>query len=310
MAAPAKVKGMRILVTEELHPDGIKMLKDAGMELVHWDWQKLTDPKLPNDFDAIIGKQYYKCNKELIDRLLPRLKYVITCGAGLDNIDLKYCAEKGIKVFNAPGSNAASVAEHVVMAMLAVLRNLTYCHESMRAGKWERFELAGNELMGKTIGVIGVGAIGRHLVHRLSVFGVNIIYNDIRRDPETEQRYNIKFVDLDTLYKEADIITLHAWLDDKTLHMINDASIAKMKKGVILINAARGKLVDQEALVRGLESKKIRGAAIDVYEEEPTKHKALLDRKDVVFTPHNSGVPKEGYVRMNTWAVDNFFRGA
>jgi len=310
MAAPEKLKGMRILVTEELHPDGIKMLKDAGMELVHWDWQKLTDPKLPTDFDAIIGKQYYKCNKELIDRLLPRLKYVITCGAGLDNIDLKYCAAKGIKVFNAPGSNAASVAEHVIMAMLAVLRNLAYCNESVHAGKWERFELAGNELLGKTIGIIGVGAIGRHLVHRLSVFGVNIVYNDIRRDPETEQRYGIKFVDLDTLYKESDIITLHAWLDDKTLHMINDAAFKKMKKGAILINAARGKLVDQEALVRALEGGKIRGAFIDVYEDEPTHFQPLISRKDVIFTPHNSGVPKEGYVRMNTWAVDNFFRGA
>jgi phosphoglycerate dehydrogenase-like enzyme len=308
--APDKVKGMRILVTEELHPDGLQMLKDAGMVLVHWDWQKLTDPKLPTDFDAIIGKQYYKCNKELIDRLLPRLKYVITCGAGLDNIDLKYCAQKGIKVFNAPGSNAASVAEHVIMVMLAVLRNLNACQDSVHAGKFERFELAGNELMGKTIGIIGVGAIGRHLVHRLSVFGVDIVYNDIRRDLETEQRYGVRFVDLDTLYKEADLITLHAWLDDKTMHMINDSAIAKMKKGAILVNAARGKLVDQEALVRGLESGKLRGAAIDVYEDEPPNFKPLLERRDVVFTPHNSGVPKEGYVRMNTWAVDNFLRGA
>ena len=305
-----KLRGMRILVTEDLHPIGLKMLEDAGMELVHWDWQELTDPSLPTDFDAIIGKQYFKCNQELIDRLLPRLKYVITCGAGLDNIDLKYCAEKGIKVFNAPGSNAASVAEHVVMVALAVLRNLNKCQSSVHAGRWDRFELAGNELMGKTFGIIGLGAIGRHLVHRLSVFGVRVLYSDIRQDMESELKYGLEFVDQDTLLAESDIITLHAWLDDSTYHLIDDETIAKMKDGAILINAARGPLVDQEALVRALEAGKLRGAAIDVYEQEPPEHKPLLDREDVVFTPHNSGVPYEGYIRMNTWAITNFFNGA
>ncbi len=309
--ANEKLRGMRILVAEELHPDGIRMLEDAGMELVHWDWQKLTDPALPTDFDAIIGKQYFQCDKELIDRLLPRLKYAITCGAGLDNIDLNYCAEKGIKVFNAPGSNAASVAEHVVMVVLAVLRNLNACQKSVRAaGKWGRFDLAGNELMGKTVGVIGLGAIGRHLVHRLHAFSVDIVYNDIRRDNETELKYGVRFVTLDELLASSDIITLHAWLDESTFHLVNDETLAKMKDGAILVNAARGPLVDQEALVRALESGKLRGAAIDVYEEEPPEWRPLLDREDVVFTPHNSGVPYEGYIRMNTWAIQNFFNGA
>ena len=305
-----KLRGMRILITEDLHPQGVKMMEEAGMELVYWDWQKLTDPTLPTDFDAIIGKQYYQCNQALIDRLLPRLKYVITCGAGLDNIDLKYCAEKGIKVFNAPGSNAASVAEHVVMVALAVLRNLNECQKSVHAGKWDRFELAGNELMGKTFGIIGLGAIGRHLVHRLSVFGVRVLYNDIRRDMESELKYGLEFVDRDYLLANSDIVTLHAWLDASTMHLMNDETIGKMKDGSVLINAARGPLVDQEALVRALESGKLRGAAIDVYEDEPPNYRPLLDRDDVVFTPHNSGVPYEGYIRMITWALDNFFRGA
>lgn len=306
-----KLRGKRILVAEELHPQGIQMLEEAGMELVHWDWQNLTDPALPTDFDAIIGKQYFKCNRELIDRLLPRLRYVITCGAGLDNIDLKYCAEKGIKVFNAPGSNAASVAEHVIMVALAVLRNLNACQDSIRSGgKWARFDLAGNELMGKTFGIVGLGAIGRHLVHRLSVFGVRMLYDDIRRDMESELKYGLEFVDRDTLLAQSDIVTIHTWLDDSTYHLMNDETIGKMKDGAILINAARGPLVDQEALVRALESGKLRGAAIDVYEKEPPDWRPLIDRKDVVFTPHNSGVPYEGYIRMNTWAITNFFNGA
>jgi D-3-phosphoglycerate dehydrogenase len=305
-----KLRGMRILVTEELHPQGIGMLEEAGMELVHWDWQNLTDPSLPTDFDAIIGKQYFQCNQALIDRLLPRLKYVITCGAGLDNIDLKYCAEKGLKVFNAPGSNAASVAEHVVMAALAVLRNLNACQIAVHNNEFPRFELAGNELMGKTFGIIGLGAIGRHLVHRLSVFGVTMLYTDIRRDMETELKYGIEFVEQDELLAKSDIVTLHAWLDDDTYHLMNDETIGKMKDGSILINAARGPLVDQEALVRALDSGKLRGAAIDVYEKEPPDFQPLLERHDVVFTPHNSGVPYEGYIRMNTWAITNFFNGA
>ena len=305
-----KLRGMRILVTEDLHPQGIGMLEEAGMELVHWDWQNLTDPSLPTDFDAIIGKQYFQCNQALIDRLLPRLKYVITCGAGLDNIDLKYCAEKGIKVFNAPGSNAASVAEHVVMAALAVLRNLNACQAAVHNNEFPRFELAGNELMGKTFGIIGLGAIGRHLVHRLSVFGVDMLYTDIRRDMETELKYGIQFVEQDELLARSDIVTLHAWLDESTYHLMNDETIGKMKDGSILINAARGPLVDQEALVRALDSGKLRGAAIDVYEKEPPDYQPLLQRHDVVFTPHNSGVPYEGYIRMNTWAITNFFNGA
>jgi len=196
------------------------------------------------------------------------------------------------------------------MVALAVLRNLNKCQASIHAGRFERFPLAGNELMGKTFGIIGLGAIGRHLVHRLSVFGVRMLYTDIRQDMETELKYGVEFVDQETLLRESDIITLHAWLDDSTYHLINDDTIAKMKDGAILINAARGPLVDQEALVRALEAGKLRGAAIDVYEKEPPDYQPLLSREDVVFTPHNSGVPYEGYIRMNTWAITNFFNGA
>ena len=196
------------------------------------------------------------------------------------------------------------------LVALMVLRNLNECQSSVHAGRWDRFELAGNELMGKTFGIIGLGAIGRHLVHRLHAFEVRILYTDIRRDMESELKYGLEFVDQDTLLAEADIVTLHAWLDDNTYHLMNDETIAKMKDGAILINAARGPLVDQEALVRALEAGKLRGAAIDVYEQEPPEYKPLIDREDVVFTPHNSGVPYEGYIRMITWAITNFFNGA
>ena len=127
---------------------------------------------------------------------------------------------------------------------------------------------------------------------------------------ESELKYGLEFVDRDTLLAQADIVTLHAWLDDSTHHLMNDETIGKMKDGAILINAARGPLVDQEALARALEAGKLKGAAIDVYEQEPPEYKPLLDREDVVFTPHNSGVPYEGYIRMITWAVTNFFNGA
>ncbi|MCK5251469.1 MAG: hypothetical protein KAQ96_00915, partial [Thermoplasmata archaeon] len=276
--AVENVRGKRILVTEDLHPEGIRMLEEAGMDLVYWDWQRLTDPDTPTDVDAIIGKQYFQCNSDLMGRLLPQLKWVVTCGAGKNNIDEAYCAEKGIAVFNAPGSNAVSVAEQAIMMMIGGLRYLNECQTSLHEGKWLRDELAGNELMGKTVGIIGLGAIGRHLVHRLSVFGVRMIYTDIRRDMESELKYGLEFVDRDTLLAQADIVTLHAWLDDSTYHLMNDETIGKMKDGAILINAARGPLVDQEALARALEAGKLRGAAIDVYEQEPPEYKPLLDR--------------------------------
>ena len=304
------VRGKRILVTEDLHPEGIRMLEDAGMDLVYWDWHRLADPETPTDVDAIIGKQYFQCNAQLIDRLLPRLKWVITCGAGKNNIDEPYCAEKGIAVFNAPGSNAASVAEQAIMMFIGGLRYLNECQTSLRKGKWLRDDLAGNELMGKTVGIIGLGAIGKALAKRLVGFEVEVIYYDIVRSQDFEAELGVTFVPQDELLARSDIVTIHMWLDDVTANMANAEFFAKMKDGSMFFNLARGPMVVLDDLKAALRSGKLRYAGLDVFPTEPNDDMDLMTIPNLIVTPPTSGIPHEGYVRMNTWAVQWFLNDA
>jgi D-3-phosphoglycerate dehydrogenase len=308
--AAENVRGKRILVTEDLHEQGIKMLEDAGMDLVYWDWQRLTDPDLPTDVDAIIGKQYFQCNAQLMDRLSPQLKWVITCGAGKNNIDEGYCADKGIKVFNAPGSNAVSVAEQAIMMMIGGLRYINECQSSLRNGEWLRDELAGNELMGKTVGIIGLGAIGKALAKRLSAFELDIIYHDIVRYHDFEAEWDVTFVSHDELLARADIVTIHVWLDEKTQDMANAEFFNKMKDGAMFFNLARGPMVVIEDLKTALRSGKLRYAGLDTYPNEPNDDMDLMSIPNLIVTPHTSGIPHEGYIRMNTWAVQWFLNEA
>jgi D-3-phosphoglycerate dehydrogenase len=304
------LRGKRILITEDLHEEGIKMLAGAGMELVYWEWQRLSDPDLPTDVDAIIGKQYFQCNAELLDRLLPRLKYVITCGAGKNNIDEVYCAEKGIKVFNAPGSNAVSVAEQAIMMMIGGLRYLNECQFSLREGKWLRDELAGNELMGKTVGIIGLGAIGKQLAKRLLAFDTEVLYYDIVRYEDFEAEFDVSFVPQDELLARSDIVTIHVWLDETTTNMANADLFGKMKDGSMFFNLARGPMVVLDDLKAALRSGKLRYAGLDVYPNEPNDDMDLMAIPNLIVTPHTSGIPHEGYIRMNTWAIQWFFDDA
>jgi len=304
------VMGKRILVTEDLHPEGIRMLEEAGMELVYIDWKDLPGPDTPTDVDAIIGKQYFQCNPQLIDRLSPRLKWVITCGAGKNNIDEAYCASKGIKVFNAPGSNAVSVAEQAIMMFIGGLRYLNECQFSLREGKWLRDELAGNELMGKTVGIIGLGAIGKALASRLEGFEVEILYYDIVRYLDFEASHGVTFVQQEELLARSDIVTIHVWLDDKTRGMANSEFFGKMKDGAMFFNLARGPMVVLDDLKAALRSGKLRYAGLDVYPNEPNDDMDLMSIPNLIVTPHTSGIPLEGYIRMNTWAVQWFLDDA
>jgi D-3-phosphoglycerate dehydrogenase len=286
------------------------MLEEAGMELVHWDWQDLADPDLPNDMDAIIGKQYFQCNRELLDRLLPRLKWVITCGAGKNNIDEDYCTERDIKVFNAPGSNAASVAEQAIMMFIGGFRYLNECQTSLREGQWLRDQLAGNELMGKTVGIIGLGAIGKALAKRLVAFDVDIIYYDIVRYEDFEAEHGVTFVPQDELLARSDVVTIHVWLDETTENMANAEFFAKMKDGALFFNLARGPMVVLDDLKAALRSGKLRYAGLDVYPKEPNDDMDLMSIPNLIVTPHTSGIPLEGYIRMNTWAIQWFLDDA
>ncbi len=308
--AVENLRGKRILVTEDLHEEGIRMLEDAGMDLVYWGWQDLPGPDTPTDVDAIVGKQYFQCNAQLIDRLMPQLKWVITCGAGKNNIDEDHCAEKGVKVFNAPGSNAVSVAEQAIMMFIGGLRYLNECQGSLREGQWLRDQLAGNELMGKTVGIIGLGAIGKALAKRLTAFEVDILYYDIERYEDFEAEWDVTFVSQDELLARSDIVTIHVWLDEETENMANAELFSKMKGGAMFFNLARGQMVVLEDLKAALRSGKLGYAGLDVYPIEPNDDMDLMSIPNLIVTPHTSGIPHEGYIRMNTWAIQWFFNDA
>jgi len=216
----------------------------------------------------------------------------------LDNIDVEYAKSKGIKVINTPGATSISVAELTIGLLLAVMRKIAYADREMRNGAWPKKKCKGIEMYGKTLGIIGIGRIGREVAKRAKAFGMRVIYYDVYRpDGATERELGIEFRELDTLISEADVITLHVPLVSQTKHLINRERIAKMKDGAIIINAARGGIVDEEALYEALKSGKLYGAALDVYENEPLKESKLFELDNIVLTPHIGAQAKEGQIR-------------
>jgi D-3-phosphoglycerate dehydrogenase len=208
--------------------------------------------------------------------------------------------EKGIQVTNTPAATSISVAEHTFGLMLAAVRNHGRANLSMKEHKWEKKILSGTELYGKTLGIIGIGRIGQEVAKRALAFGMKVIAYDII---EVETNLDVKQVTLDDLLSQADIITLHLPLTEKTKHMISDQEFEKMKAGVILINASRGGIVDENALLKAVESEKVRAAGLDVFEQEPPDDFSLIDHPNVIATPHIGAAAKEGQKRAGMEVV-------
>lgn len=217
-----------------------------------------------------------------------KLKF-IQCGAGFDNVDIKACTEKGVLVASAAGVNAIAVAEHVISLIFAWYKNIPYLDRFMKTKQDEKqLNYSGSELYGKKIGIIGVGAVGLNIAKYCNAFGMEVL--GYRGRIETTEK--IKFVDLDTLYAESDIITINASLNDKTKHMINSDVFKKMKKEALLINTSRGAIIDESALITALKTGEIKGACLDVFEKEPLALESELRNFDnVILTPHTAGSP-------------------
>ena len=245
----------------------------------------------------MIVRSATKVRKEMIDAAR-NLKVIGRAGVGLDNIDVEYAKSKGIKVINTPGATSISVAELTIGLLLAVMRKIAYADREMRKGAWPKKKCKGIEMYGKTLGIIGIGRIGREVAKRARAFGMKVIYYDVYRpDEATEKELGVEYRELDDLISEADVITLHVPLLPETKHMINAERIAKMKDGAIIINAARGGIVDEEALYEALKSGKLYGAALDVYENEPLKESKLFELDNIVLTPHIGAQAREGQTR-------------
>ena len=284
----------KILVSDPLGRGGLRILKkEPKLEV---DERPGLGPgelkKIIGDYDAIIVRSATKLTKDVIEEG-HHLKVIGRAGVGIDNVDLDAATKKGIIVMNTPEGNTVSTAEHTMSLLLALARNIPQAHESVHKGEWKRTRFVGAELDGKVLGIIGVGRIGREVAKRAKAFGMRVIAHDPFIATESIRQLGIEFVGLEELFRASDFITLHVPGTKQTERMINRKTLALMKKGVFVVNCARGSLVDEKALYEALKSGRVRGAALDVFETEPPNQNPLLGLDQVVVTPHLGAATQE-----------------
>ncbi len=285
---------MRILVCDPVGEDGISYLKKNGHEII--SQPDITPEDLMSavgDVDALIVRGRTKVTHEIIENG-QKLKVIARSGTGVDNIDVAAAGEHGIVVVNAPGANAESVAEHAMSFMLAFARNLVPTVNTLKSGKWSKFDFHGMELKGKTLGIVGFGHIGSRVAALGAAFGMRVIVFS-HKAPENQEA-----VSLSQLLSESDFVSLHVPLTDETEGFIGVKELASMKKTAFLINTSRGAVVDENALVHALKTGQIRGAALDVYTSEPLSPESpLLRLSNVLLTPHVAADSSEGENRAS-----------
>jgi D-3-phosphoglycerate dehydrogenase len=290
---------MKILITDGLSAEGGKILTDAGHTIERQTLKPEELKKGIREFDGIIVRSATKVTREVIDAGV-NLKVIARGGVGLDNIDVKYAQEKGIIVLNTPGASAVSVAELTIGHMIAVSRFLHLSTEAMKAGQWPKKEYAGGiELYKKTVGIIGLGNIGKEVARRALGLGMTVLAYD---PPFTPMDFIVEITTKERLLAESDFITLHVPFDRAKGPALGKAEFGQMKQGVIVINCSRGGVVDQAALLEGLKSGQVAGAALDVFEHEPPTEveRALFAHPRVSVSPHIGGSTIEAQERVGT----------
>lgn len=306
-----KENTLKILLTNHYEGKPAEIIKSAvpdGFELEMLEsvsQQELEGKVKEADYLLVSGR--LKINRTVLGNA-QNIKMIQRTGVGLDSIDLEYIRNHDVPFYVNKGVNAQSVAEHTILLMLASLRNLVEINENTKRGIWKKQAqgVCTHELCGKTVGLIGMGAIGRKVAGMLKAFGAEVLYNDVSKmKQEDENALGIKFSTREEIIEKSDIISLHCPLTDDTRHMINDRAVNKMKNGVILINTARGGLIDEAALINGIKNGKIAGAGIDVYEKEPVDNSEVLNLQNVITTPHIGGVTYDSFYQMMYQAMRN-----
>jgi len=289
----------RVLISDSLSKEAVDILEREKEFKVDVNTKLTPDElkKIIKDYDALLVRSATKVTKDVINAA-DKLKIVGRAGVGLDNVDVEAASKKGVIVVNTPGGNTMSTAEHTFSMMLALSRNIPQADLSMRKGEWERKKFMGVELYGKVLGIVGLGRIGTEVAKRAISFDMKVLAYDPYLSAEKAKELGIELVDLNRIFKESDYITVHTPLTDETKHMISEKEFSLMKKGVRILNCARGGIIDEEALVRAIEAGKIAGAAFDVYEEEPPKNSKLLKLDKVVLTPHLGASTEEAQVNV------------
>jgi D-3-phosphoglycerate dehydrogenase/(S)-sulfolactate dehydrogenase len=300
----------RVLVADELSPEAVRILADAGLQVD-------VKPGLPPaELEAIVGaydglavRSATKVTARLLEKAT-RLRVVGRAGVGVDNVDLDAATRRGVVVMNTPGGSSITVAELALAMVMSLYRHVPSATASVKAGRWEKKRFQGREIAGKTLGVVGIGNIGSVLVDRALALKMRVIAYDPFITPEAAAKMGASLVDLDTLWREADVVSLHVPLTEQTRHLVGAETLARMKKGAILVNCARGGIVDERALCDALASGRLGAAALDVFATEPLPGDSpLLAAPNLVLAPHIGSATRETRARMAELCVRNLLAG-
>lgn len=294
----------KILATDGIDKDAVKILKAKGFEVEENFYPEDKLKEKIKDVDIIIVRSATKVRKNIIDEALKtkRLKMIIRAGVGLDNIDVSYARENGIVVRNTPSASSNAVAELVLCEMLVLARNVKIANLKLGEGIWDKKNLKGTEIEGKTIGIIGFGNIARKLAQKAHNLGMKVMYNDIAKYENEGKEY--KFANFNEIIENADYITVHTPLTEKTKYMFDKDVFNKMKNTAFLINCARGGIVNERDLLEALNQNQIAGAAIDCFENEPKPLEDILNHPKVTVTPHIGASTNEAQKRIAYEIVD------
>lgn len=289
---------MRILANDGIEKSAIKAFEEKGMEISADYYDKEAIKEVIKDFDVLIVRSATKVTKEVIDAALGgKLKLIVRAGVGIDNIDAVYAKEKGIEVRNTPNASSDAVAELCLGHMFSVARFIGLANVTMRNGKWDKKAYEGFELGGKTLGIIGMGRIGRSLAKKSKALGMEVVfYNRTKRNEP-----GMTYMSFEDVLKTADIISIHTPSTGKPV--IGKEELEIMKDGSVIINAARGNVIDEAEILEALNSGKLRGIGMDVYVEEPTKNIELINHPNVSCTPHIGASTKEAQERIGKEVV-------
>lgn len=291
-----------VIVTEPINQMGIKYLKEKEVNVIELPPGSTGEvlSKQVTKADGLITRGSIKITEELM-KASPRLKVIGVHGIGCDHVDLAAAKRLGKIVCNTPDALTVTVSEMAFALTLALLRNIVSADKAVRKGEWNRkySDLIGSELAGKKVGIIGLGRIGEATARRVKAFDSDVLYWSRTRKPEKELKYGFRWMELDDLLKDSDIISLHVPSTEETRHLIGLEQFEKMKQGVYIVNTARGKVIDEEALIKALKNGKVKAAALDVFENEPLSTDSPLCKMDnVILTPHIGASNLEGMQRM------------
>ena len=297
---------MRILVCDGLEKTGIDLLRaDPGLEVDERPSISQEEiAQIIGEYDGLIVRSKTRVTREIIEQA-PKLRVVGRAGTGVDNIDVAAATRRGIVVMNAAAGNTVTTAEHTMAMLMSLARQIPQAVASTKSGKWEKNRFLGVELRGKTLGVVGLGRIGSTVAERARAFGMNAVAYDPYFNPDVARELGIEIASLDELFARSDFITLHTPLTEDTRGIVGEASIAKMKRGVRIINCARGGLIDEAALADAIRSGQVAGAALDVFAQEPTPpDNPLLALEQVITTPHLGASTQEAQLGVATMIAE------